>query len=466
MLALAILLLLFMIVKFKLNTFVALIITAFVLGLLLGMPLYDPSGQGLDIVSAITGNQGMGNILGGNAIIFLFGGMIGRLVADAGGSYKIAKTLIDWFGVKRLQWAVLIASFIIGISMIFGVGMVLLIPIVFAVAIEAGVPLLYLGISMTAALSSAQGFLPPQPAPTAVANSLGANIGLTLIIGLGVSIITAVVAGPMFTKLAQKYAPDAFQMKHEISAVGEVKEYDINETPSFFLSTITSIFPLIFMIIATVYKMVYTGGVTPKNPTQLDEFINFIANPSVAMTVALIFAIWSMGIHQKKTRDEINGSLGAGLSAVAGILLIVGGGGALRGILVQSGMSDQVADIFKGLTGGGHLSPLVIILFAWAVAAILRISVGSATVAGMTAAGIVLSIVQSQHNPMLSVLVALAIGAGSLIASHVNDAGFWIFKEFFDITVKQTFQIWTVLETIISTVGLAVIMLLAVILIH
>ena len=239
MLAIAILILLVLIVKFKLNTFVSLVVTAFILALLLGM---NP----MDVPSAVLGDQGMGNILGSNAVIFIFGGMIGRLVADAGGSYRIAKTLINWFGIKRLQWAVLIASFIIGISMIFGVGMVLLIPIVFAVAIEAGVPLLYLGISMTAALSSAQGFLPPQPAPTAVATSLGANIGLTLILGLIVSIITAVVAGPLFTKLAQKYAPDAFQFKTEIKAVGEVKEYDLDKTPSFFLSVITSVFPLIF----------------------------------------------------------------------------------------------------------------------------------------------------------------------------------------------------------------------------
>ena len=162
MLIISILILLVLIAKFKLNTFVALIITAFILALLLGM-------APMKIPDAVLGAQGVGNILGPNSVIFIFGGMIGRLVADAGGSYRIAKTLIDWFGVKRLQWAVLIASFIIGISMIFGVGMVLLIPIVFAVAIEAGVPLLYLGVSMTAALSSAQGFLPPQPAPTAVA---------------------------------------------------------------------------------------------------------------------------------------------------------------------------------------------------------------------------------------------------------------------------------------------------------
>lgn len=203
------------------------------------------------------------------------------------------RTLIDWFGVKRLQWAVLIASFIIGISMIFGVGMILLIPIVFAVAKEADVPLLYLGIPMTAALSSAQGFLPPQPAPTAVATALGANIGMMLILGLIVAIITAVVGGPLFTKLPQKYAPDAFQKKDSLPAVGEVKEYNLKNTPSFGLSVLTSIFPLIFMIIATVYKMVFTGGVTPKNPSMMNSVIDFMANPAVTMTVSLIFAIFS-----------------------------------------------------------------------------------------------------------------------------------------------------------------------------
>ncbi|MGB4823449.1 MAG: SLC13 family permease, partial [Leuconostoc mesenteroides] len=232
MLIVSILILLILIAKLKLNTFVSLIITAFILALLLGM-------KPMEIPSAVLGSEGVGNILGPNSVIFIFGGMIGRLVADAGGSYRIAKTLIDWFGVKRLQWAVLIASFIIGISMIFGVGMVLLIPIVFAVAIEAGVPLLYLGISMTAALSSAQGFLPPQPAPTAVASALGANIGMMLIFGLIVSVITAVVAGPAFTKLAQKYAPDAFQFKTEIEAVGPAKKYDLDATPKFGLSVLT-----------------------------------------------------------------------------------------------------------------------------------------------------------------------------------------------------------------------------------
>lgn len=452
MLAISILILLLLIVKLKVNTFVALIITAFILALLLGM-------APMDIPAAVLGDQGVGNILGSNSVIFIFGGMIGRLVADAGGSYRIAKTLINWFGLKRLQWAVLIASFIIGISMIFGVGMVLLIPIVFAVAIEAGVPLLYLGISMTAALSSAQGFLPPQPAPTAVASALGANIGMMLIFGLIVSIITAVVAGPAFTKLAQKYAPDAFQMKTEIKAVGEIKEYDLDKTPSFGLSVLTSVFPLVFMIVATVYKMIYTGGVTPKNPTMFDQVIEFMANPAVAMTIALIFAIFSMGVWQKRTMAQVNESMTQAINAVAGILLIVGGGGALRGVLVTGGVSDQVAKIF---TASGSMSAITVIIFAWAVAAILRVAVGSATVAGMTAAGIVTGILAANPgNSMLPVFVALAIGSGSLIASHVNDAGFWIFKEFFDLTVKQTFQIWTVLETIISTVGLAVILLLA-----
>lgn len=451
MLFVSILLLLVLITKFKLNTFVSLVITAFVLALLLGM---NPS----KIPDAVLGAQGMGNILGSNAVIFIFGGMIGRLVADAGGSYRIAKTLIAWFGLKRLQWAVLLASFIIGISMIFGVGMVLLIPIVFAVAIEAGVPLLYLGISMTAALSSAQGFLPPQPAPTAVASQLGANVGLMLIVGLVVSIITAIVAGPVYTKLAQKFAPDAFQFKEHIEAVGEVKEYDLDKSPSFAMSVLTSVFPLIFMIIATVYKLVVSGGKAPANPDMVYRVIDFLANPAVAMTISLVFAIFAMGPGQKRSMKEVETSLTEGLNSVAGILLIVGGGGALRGVLVTSGMSNQIAHLFQS---SGSMSPVTIVLFAWAVASLLRIAVGSATVAGITAVGVVNGILAANpHGDLLLVLVALAIGAGSLIASHVNDAGFWIFKEYFDLTVKQTFQIWTVLETVISVTGLIVILII------
>ncbi|MBS9338805.1 gluconate permease [Fructobacillus sp. M2-14] len=455
MLALSILLLLVLITKFKLNTFVSLIITAFVLALLLGMnPEQIPNAVGIN---------GMGKTLGQNAAVFIFGGMIGRLVADAGGSYRIAKTLISWFGLKRLQWAVLLASFIIGISMIFGVGMVLLIPIVFAVAIEAGVPLLYLGVSMTAALSSAQGFLPPQPAPTAVANEVHANIGLMLILGLIVAVITAVVAGPIFTKLAQKYAPDAFQFKEHIEAVGEVKEYDLDKTPSFGLSVLTSVFPLLFMIVATVYKLVVTGGVKPAHPSVTYQVIDFLANPAIAMTISLIVAIFTMGTMQKRDMKTVASSLNEGMNAVSGILLIVGGGGALSGVLVSSGMSNKIASLFQS---SGSMSPVMIVLFAWAVASILRVSVGSATVAGMTAAGVVTGILNAApHNEMLFVLVALAIGAGSLIASHVNDAGFWIFKEFFDLTVKQTFQIWTVLETVISLTGLAIILILTAILV-
>ncbi|GAO99654.1 H+:gluconate symporter [Fructobacillus ficulneus] len=451
MLFVSILLLLVLITQFKLNTFVSLVITAFVLALLLGM---NPA----KIPDAVLGNQGMGNILGSNAIIFVFGGMIGRLVADAGGSYRIAKTLISWFGLKRLQWAVLLASFIIGISMIFGVGMVLLIPIVFAVAIEANVPLLYLGVSMTAALSSAQGFLPPQPAPTAVASQLGANIGLMLLAGLFVAIITAVVGGPVFTILAKKYAPDAFQFKDHIEAVGEVKEYDLKTVPGFGLSVLTSVFPLVFMIIATIYKLVVSGGKTPAHPDSVYQVINFLATPAVAMTISLILAIFTMGIFQKRDMKTVGNSLNEGMNAVAGILLIVGGGGALRGVLVSSGMSDKIADLFSS---SGSMSPVVIVLFAWAVTSLLRIAVGSATVAGITGAGVVQGILAANpHGDLLIVFVALAIGAGSLIASHVNDAGFWIFKEFFDLTVKQTFQIWTVLETVISVTGIIVIVIM------
>lgn len=243
-LLLGILLLLFLIIKVKLNTFVSLIATSILVALGLGM---NPA----DIADSI--KNGIGSSMGELIIVFGFGAMIGRLVSDAGGSYRIARTLINIFGKKRLQVAIVIASFLIGISLLFEVGLVLVTPIVFAVALEADVPFLYLGISMAAALSATQGFLPPQPAPTAVATALGANIGEVLLIGIIVAIPCVIVAGPLWTRVIRRFSPELFVVKKSLPAFGEVKEFDLKETPGFGISVLTSLFPVIFMALATIY---------------------------------------------------------------------------------------------------------------------------------------------------------------------------------------------------------------------
>lgn len=440
-LLLGIALLLYLIIRVKLNTFISLILTAVLVALGLGM---NPS----DIAGTIT--KGIGNSMGELAIVFGFGAMIGRLVSEAGGSYRISQTLIGIFGKKRLQLAIVVASFIIGMSMFFEVGLVLLTPIVFAIALEAGVPFLYLGLPMVAALSTTQAFLPPQPAPTAVATALSANIGTVLLYGIIVAIPTVIVAGPVFTKLAQKYAPTAFGYKKELPAFGEIKQFKLEETPKFGISILTSLFPVIFMGAATIYQLIV--GDTGKAARQgANSYMSMIGSPVVAMLISLLFAVWSMGIHQHRSMKQIGDALTESIKSIAMLLMIISGGSAFKQVLLDGGVGNAI----QHLVAGVNLSPLIL---GWLIAVVLRVALGSAAVASMTAAGLVTPLMIASHaDPAMMVL---AIGAGSVAASHVNDAGFWMFQEYFDLTVKQTLAIWTVLETVLSVVGLIAVLIL------
>ncbi|WP_413627871.1 gluconate:H+ symporter [Fructilactobacillus vespulae] len=448
-LAIGILLLLVLIIKFHVNTFISLIITSVIVGLGLCIP-----GVGSMTLANIPVSieKGIGSSLGELAIVFGFGAILGRLVADAGGAFRISHTLIEKFGKKHIQIAIMLASFIIGIALFFEVGLVLLIPIVFAVALEAGIPLLYLGVPMAAALSVTHGFLPPHPAPTAIAGVLGANPGTVLLYGILVAIPCAIIAGPLFTKLAQRIAPDAFVVKKNLNAFGEnQKEFKLEETPSFGLSVLTSLFPVLLMGITTIYNVVLNDGKPFKEPHGFDAFITMIGNPVFSMIVSLVFALWAMGWHQGLKNKELMATAESAIKSIAMLLLIIGAGAAFKQILIDGGIAGQISKMFAH----SSISPLIL---AWLITVLLRVALGSSTVAALTAAGLVQPlIVAGGVNPALMVL---AIGAGSLAASHVNDAGFWMFKEYFDLNVKQTLQIWTVLETIIAVVGLIVILIL------
>ncbi|GAY73405.1 gluconate permease, Bsu4004 homolog [Lentilactobacillus kosonis] len=350
-----------------------------------------------------------------------------------------------------MQLAVVVASFIIGISMFFEVGLVLLTPIIFAVALEAEIPLLYLGIPMLAALSTTQAFLPPQPAPTAVAMAMGASTGKVLLFGLIAAIPTVIIAGPVFTKLAQRYAPNAFKVKHELPALGEMKKFDLNETPGFGISILTSLFPVIFMGLSTIYSMVFNGGDTAAERHGFAAIMNMIGTPTTAMLLSLLFAMWSMGVHQKKTAKQIGDTLNEAIKSVAVLLMIIAGGAAFKQVLLDGGVGTAIQHAMANVS----LSPIIL---AWLIAAILRVSLGSAAVSSLTAAGLVMPLVAATHAD--PVMITLAIGAGSIAASHVNDAGFWMVKEYFELDVKQTLQIWTVLETVISVVGLIMVLII------
>ncbi|EJL9335965.1 gluconate permease [Staphylococcus pseudintermedius] len=439
--AIAIIVLLILIMKLQLNTFVALVITAMVTGILLGMP-FDK------IVATI--ETGMGGTFGHIALIFGLGAMLGKLLADGGGATQIADTLIAKLGKKYVQWAMVIASFIIGIALFFEVGLVLLIPLVFTIAKRMNVSQLKIGMPMVTALSVTHGFLPPHPGPVVIAKELGANIGEVLLYGFIVAIPVTIIAGPVFAKIAPRLTPTAFQREGDISSLGATKSFKDEELPSFGLSTFTALLPVLLMLFATLWQLI--SGHEGKAHNTLESMIYFIGSAGTAMLIAVVFAVFSMGIRRGIPTKQVMNTLTQAIYPIGMMLLIIGAGGAFKQVLIDGGVGGAIEKIFTDV----NISP---ILLAWLVAAILRLALGSATVAAISTTGIVLPLLQTADVNLA--LVALAIGAGSIFCSHVNDAGFWMFKEYFGLTVKETFLTWSLIETIISVSGLVFILFIS-----
>lgn len=439
--AIAIIVLLILIMKLQLNTFVALVITAMVTGILLGMP-FDK------IVATI--ETGMGGTLGHIALIFGLGAMLGKLLVDGGGATQIADTLIAKLGKKYVQWAMVIASFIIGIALFFEVGLVLLIPLVFTIAKRMNVSQLKIGMPMVTALSVTHGFLPPHPGPVVIAKELGANIGEVLLYGFIVAIPVTIIAGPVFAKIAPRLTPTAFQREGDISSLGATKSFKDEELPSFGLSTFTALLPVLLMLFATLWQLI--SGHEGKAHNTLESMIYFIGSAGTAMLIAVVFAVFSMGIRRGIPTKQVMNTLTQAIYPIGMMLLIIGAGGAFKQVLIDGGVGGAIEKIFTDV----NISP---ILLAWLVAAILRLALGSATVAAISTTGIVLPLLQTADVNLA--LVALAIGAGSIFCSHVNDAGFWMFKEYFGLTVKETFLTWSLIETIISVSGLVFVLFIS-----
>ncbi|MEY8621150.1 gluconate:H+ symporter [Staphylococcus xylosus] len=432
--------LLFLIIKCKINAFISLIVTSIFTGVILGMPLEK-------IVETV--EKGMGSTLGSVAIIFGLGAILGKLLADGGGANRIADTFIDKFGEKYIKWAMILASFIIGIALFFEVGLVLLIPLAFTIAKRLGVSHMKIGIPMAIALSVTHGFLPPHPGPVVIAKELNANLGQVLFYGLIVAVPTVVIVGGLLVKLLPKLSPSAYSK--EIDMTNIVSEVSIEEKyqPGFRLSVFTALLPVILMLFATIVQMI--TGHQDSATNQFESIIYFIGNAPIAMLIALLFAMYSMGIRRKRTMNQIMGSATSAIIPIGMMLLILGAGGSFKEILIDGGVGKTIEHMFVG----SSMSP---ILLAWIVSALLRIAQGSATVAAISTTGIVLPLLQATDANLA--LVTLAIGAGSIIFSHVNDTGFWIFKEYFGLTVKETFLTWSVLETAISVCGLVFVLIL------
>ncbi|MDP4223638.1 MAG: gluconate:H+ symporter [Bacteroidota bacterium] len=421
---LGILLLLVLIIVFKINAFISFIIVSILLGISEGMELPK-------VISSI--QQGIGETLGLLVLILGFGAMLGKIVADSGAAQRIASKLTALFGIKNIQWALVLTGFIVGIPMFYNVGFVVLIPLVFTVAASTGLSLMYVGIPLLASLSVTHGFLPPHPSPTAIAAMFGADIGKTMGYGILTSIPAIIIAGPIFGRIIRNIK--ASPIKEFLNP----KVLKDEEMPGIWTSVLVTLLPVILIGAASISALIFPEG----NKVRL--ITGFIGDPVVAMLLSLLMAIYFLGLSKGRKMADIMDSLAHSVSSITMILLIIAGAGGFKQVLVNSGVSDNIA----GLLEKSSISPL---LLAWMISALLRICVGSATVAGLTTAGILLPLATS--GAVNKELMVLAIGAGSLMLSHVNDTGFWMFKEYFNMSVKDTLLTWSVMETIVSITGL------------
>ncbi|EHJ07578.1 gluconate:H+ symporter [Staphylococcus simiae] len=438
-----VLILLALIMWFKLNTFISLIITSMITGMMLGIPIDK-------IVETI--QKGMGDTLGSIAIIFGLGSILGKLLSEGGGATRIADKLINTFGAKYVAWAMIIASFIIGISLFLEVAFVLLVPLVFTLAKRMNISNLKVGLPMAAAIAVTHGFLPPHPGPVAISQALNANIGHVLMYGVIIGLPLAIIVGILFPKISYKLTPSAFSKEGNQESIAEVHNIEEKSLPGFSISLLTALSPVILMLFATIVQLI-TGHENGK-ASGIEGFIYFIGSSTTAMVMAVLIAIYTMGIRRNQSMNTIMETVTEAITPIAMLLLIIGGGGVFKQVLINGGVGDTISKLFHG----SDMSP---IFLAWLAAALLRLALGSTTVSALSSVGIVLPLIQSVDVNIS--LVVLAIGAGSIFCSHVNDAGFWMFKEYFGLTIKETFLTWTLLESVLSVLGLGFILLVNVI---
>jgi Gnt-I system high-affinity gluconate transporter len=407
----------------KVNPFLAFLVVSIVAALLLGMPMNS-------IAQSV--NKGIGDTLGSLVIVIVLGAMLGKLVAESGAAQRIAHTLRNVFGYKNLPWAMSLTGFIVGIPLFYNVGFVLLVPIIFSVAYSYKLPLIYVGLPMVASLSVMHGFLPPHPSPVALLAQFHANMGMTFFYGIMIAIPAVIIAGPLYAKTLKN-------IKTNPTKVISIHEIPDEKLPGTANSFISSLLPVIMIAITTI-----ATNVLDKN-NQWMTVATFFAEPNIVMLITIIIATFTLGVYRGKSLTHVMNVYAEAVKDVSMILLIIGSAGILKQIFIDSGAGQEIAAALQQWK-------LPVLILAWIVTAVLRLCLGSATIAGMTAAGIVYPL--SLQTNVDANLMVLSIGAGSLFCSHVNDTGFWIFKEYFGISVKDTFRSWSVMESIVSVVGL------------
>ncbi len=452
------------IVLLKLHAFLALTIGALVVGL----------GSGIAAGDVTTSyEKGVGGVLGYVGVLIALGAMLGKLLADSGGADQVVDTVLRGGKAASLPWKMALIAGIIGIPMFFEIGLVLLIPVVMLVVRRSKGPAMLLGIPALAGLSVLHGFIPPHPGPLAAIGILHGNVGITLALGLLIAVPTVAVAGPIFARFAAQWVPigasgaafavtggtrgaleadtgaDAAAADAADDAdLGRAQDPDASGSPSFTWTLVTILSPVVLMLIKAASDIWMSPQAT------LFPFLQFIGDPVVALLIGVLLAMYTFGTAVGFTGPVLAGKIGESLRPIVGVLLIVGAGGGFKQVLVDGGTGLAIAKIAVAAN-------LSAILLGWIVAVLIRLATGSATVATVTAAGIVAPLASGLNEANLS-LVVLAVGAGSLFFSHVNDAGFWLVKEYFGLSVGQTIKTWSVMETLVSVMGLLMVLLLSV----
>lgn len=415
----------------KMDAFISFIIISLIAGIALGIPIAEVPA---------TINRGVGNIMESLTLIIIFGAMLGKLVAESGAAGRIASVMVGAFGTKQIQWGLMLTGFAVGIPLFYNIGFVLLVPIIFSVAFQYKFPPVYIGLPMLASLSVAHGFLPPHPSPVALVAQFGANMGLTLIYGLVIAIPAIIIAGPIFSQTLKQI------QSGPITLFSAQEKSELTQTPNTWNSFLSATLPVFLLILFTLPEYV-----SDSLSAEWRNRLAFIGSPTVVMLMAILIATYTLGIRQGRTMKEVMGIYADAVKEIAGILLIIAGSGVFKQVMEQSGVSLQLAELLRQLP----IHPLVL---GWMMAAIIRGLIGSATVAALTAASVLIPLVsETGVDPNLMVL---AIGAGSLMFSHVNDSGFWMFKEYFNISLKDTLRSWSLMEIIVSIVGICGVMLL------
>ena len=418
----------------KLHPFLGLIFGALTVGVVAGE----------DVATVLKSfSSGFGSTAAGVGILIALGAMFAKLLADSGGADEIVDTIIGRASPRMLPWAMALVGAIIGLPMFFEIGLVLLMPVIYLVARRSGLSLITVGIPALAGLSAMHGFVPPHPGPLTAIGYLNADLGVTLALGVAVAIPTIIVAGPLFGKLAGKWvvvgAPDTFDAD---------RPEDIGDRrPSFGATLFSVLLPVVLMLGKALVDIFI------EDENQLfRQIFDTLGTPLIALLIAVIVGMFTLGHGAGMSRDEITKCIESGLPPVAGIILIVAAGGGFKQVLVDTGIGTALAQWAEDAN-------ISVIVLAWVLAVLIRLATGSATVATITASSLIVGLVEGMSTGQVS-LVVLAVGAGSLFFSHVNDAGFWLVNQYFRLTVGQTIKTWSIMETILSVSGLAVVLLL------